>query len=87
MDQVFQPLIDHTRASFEGGEDQDHPGIPQASALSQAQEEFHRVEVVVEKPTYDLTVFKVHCGKLTLKIYTKGTACFASKPWCTTRSN
>jgi hypothetical protein len=44
-------------------------------------------EVVVEKPTYDLTVFKVHCGKLTLKIYTKATACFASKPWCTTRSN
>jgi len=27
---------------------------------------------VVETPTYDLTVFKVHYGKLTLKIYTKG---------------
>src|SRR5205823_4563696 len=25
-----------------------------------------------EKPTYDLTIFKLHCGKLTLKIYTKG---------------
>src|ERR1700751_3774544 len=23
-------------------------------------------------PTYDLTIFKLHCGKLTLKIYTKG---------------
>ena len=21
---------------------------------------------------YDLTIFKLHCGKLTLKIYTKG---------------
>jgi hypothetical protein len=25
-----------------------------------------------EKPAYDLTIFKLHCGKLTLKIYTKG---------------
>ena len=24
------------------------------------------------EPTYDLTLFKLHCGKLTLKIYTKG---------------
>jgi hypothetical protein len=23
-------------------------------------------------PTYDLTIFKLHCGKLTLMIYTKG---------------
>jgi isocitrate dehydrogenase (NAD+) len=29
-------------------------------------------EVAVEKPTYDLTILKLHCGKLTLKIYTKG---------------
>ena len=29
-------------------------------------------EVAVEKPAYDLTIFKLHCGKLTLKIYTKG---------------
>jgi hypothetical protein len=28
--------------------------------------------VVVESPTYDLTVFKVHFGHLTLKAYTKG---------------
>src|SRR5262249_9438432 len=29
-------------------------------------------EVAVERPVYDLTIFKLHCGKLTLKIYTKG---------------
>jgi hypothetical protein len=29
-------------------------------------------EVAVERPTYDLTIFKLRCGKLTLKIYTKG---------------
>ena len=27
---------------------------------------------MVEKPVYDLTVFKVHFGKLTIKIYSKG---------------
>ena len=27
---------------------------------------------MVERPTYDLTIFKLHCGKMTLKIYTKG---------------
>lgn len=27
---------------------------------------------MVERPTYDLTVFKVHFGKVTLKAYTKG---------------
>jgi hypothetical protein len=31
-----------------------------------------RWEIVVEKPTYDLTVFKIHCNKLSLKIYSKG---------------
>ena len=28
--------------------------------------------MTVEKPAYDLTIFKLHCGKLTLKIYSKG---------------
>lgn len=31
-----------------------------------------RCEVVVEKPMCDLTVFKLHFGKLTIKLYTKG---------------
>jgi hypothetical protein len=31
-----------------------------------------RLESVIEKPTYDLTVFKLHFGALTLKLYTKG---------------
>ena len=29
-------------------------------------------EVAVERPVYDLTIFKLQCGKLTLKCYTKG---------------
>jgi hypothetical protein len=31
-----------------------------------------RLEVAVERPQYDLTIFKLHFGKLTLKVYTKG---------------
>jgi hypothetical protein len=31
-----------------------------------------RLEVVTERPRYHLTVFKIHFGKLTLKVYTKG---------------
>lgn len=31
-----------------------------------------RLRVVTERPAYDLTVFKIHCGSLTLKMYTKG---------------
>jgi hypothetical protein len=27
---------------------------------------------VVEKPAYDLMIFKIHFGKLTVKLYTKG---------------
>jgi hypothetical protein len=29
-------------------------------------------QVTVERPSYDVTIFKVHCGKLALKIYSKG---------------
>ncbi len=31
-----------------------------------------RLEVVLEKPEYNMTVFKMHFGKLTLKMYSKG---------------
>ena len=31
-----------------------------------------RQEIVVERPTYNMTVFKIHFGKITAKCYTKG---------------
>jgi hypothetical protein len=31
-----------------------------------------RCEAVVERPVYDLTIFKIHFGKLTVKMYSKG---------------
>lgn len=71
MEQIFQGLIDRTRArlnvqnlktifGFKGRPHRDRKGKPP------------RLEAVVETPSYDLTIFKLHFGKLTLKAYTKG---------------
>ena len=71
MEQIFQGLIDRTRARLDvkrlktifgrkARPHRDRKGKPP------------RLEVVVETPAYDLTIFKLHFGKLTLKAYTKG---------------
>jgi hypothetical protein len=72
MDQVFQALIDRSRAQLDlktiktilGDK-----GRPKYRPRNMRTAEW---EVAVERPTYDLTVFKLHCGKLALKIYSKG---------------
>jgi hypothetical protein len=70
MEQVFQRMVDRTRARLD---------VPQLRTLFGTKRRPHwhwkrrpRLEVVLETPAYDLTVFKLHCGKLTLKAYTKG---------------
>jgi hypothetical protein len=70
MDQVFQSLIDRTRAPLGLDRIKTIFGNRKRPCRRKLRED--RYEVVVEAPTYDLTVFKVHYGKLTLKIYTKG---------------
>jgi hypothetical protein len=72
MEQVFQALIDRSRAPLDlktiktilGDK-----GRPKYRPRNMKAAEW---EVAVERPTYDLTVFKLHCGKLALKIYSKG---------------
>jgi hypothetical protein len=72
MEQVFQALIDRSRAPLNlktiktilGDK-----GRPKYRPRNMKAAEW---EVAVERPTYDLTVFKLHCGKLALKIYSKG---------------
>jgi len=63
-------MVDRTRARLD---------IPQLRTLFGAKRRPRsrgkhrpRLAVVLETPMYDLTVFKVHFGKLTLKAYTKG---------------
>ena len=70
MEQVFQRMVDRTRARLD---------IPQLRTLFGAKRRPRsrgkhrpRLAVVLETPMYDLTVLKVHFGKLTLKAYTKG---------------
>ena len=70
MEQVFQSLIDRTRAPLDLARVRTIFGSKKRPCRRKLRD--GRFEVAVETPTYDLTVFKVHYGKLTLKIYTKG---------------
>jgi hypothetical protein len=70
LEQVFQRMVDRTRARLD---------VRQVRTLLGTKRRPHwhwkrrpRMEVVLETPVYDLTVFKFHFGKLTLKAYTKG---------------
>ena len=71
MEEIFQGLIDRTRTRLD---------IKQLKTIFGVKARPHwdrkgktpRIEVVVERPQYDLTIFKLHFGKLTLKVYTKG---------------
>lgn len=70
MEQVFQSLIDRTRASLDLEKVKTIFGYQRRPWKKKFRE--GRYEAIVEKPEYGLTVIKVHYGKLTLKIYTKG---------------
>lgn len=70
MDQVFDSVIDRTRSLM---------NIDRVKTIfgwkTRPQKRFYgirRFESVVEIPSYDLTIFKLHFGRLTVKIYTKG---------------
>jgi len=72
MEQVFQALVDRTRAPLELKTIKTIFGYRRRPRYRKPKKHSPRWEVAVERPTYDLTIFKLHCGKLTLKIYTKG---------------
>jgi hypothetical protein len=71
MERVFAAIIDRTRARID---------VPVLKTLFGFKSRPHRdrkggpprLAAVTETPAYDLTVFKLHFGKLTLKAYTKG---------------
>ncbi len=70
LDQVYQSIIDQTRRNLNveriktmfGKRNRPHYSKSGNSAL----------RVCIEKPDYNLTVFKIHFGALTLKLYDKG---------------
>ena len=71
LEQVVQGLIDRTRSRL---------GVPELRTIFGQKHRPHQdrkdratqIAVRVETPVYDLTLFKLHFGKLTLKAYTKG---------------
>jgi len=72
MEQVFQALIDRSRVLLNLKTVRTILGYQRRPKYRKRKSKSAEWEVTVEKPTYDLTIFKLHCGKLTLKIYTKG---------------
>jgi hypothetical protein len=72
MDQVFQALIDRSRAPMDLETIKTILGTQRRPRYRARKNKSVEWEVAVERPVYDLTIFKLHCGKLTLKIYTKG---------------
>jgi hypothetical protein len=71
MDRLFNTVIDRTRSRLD---------VPKVRTLFGSKGRPHRPggelsprqAVVIEKPRWNLTIFKVHFGLLTLKAYTKG---------------
>jgi hypothetical protein len=71
MEQIFQGLIDRTRARLTVKRLKTIFGV-KCRPHRDRKDKAPRLEVVVETPAYDLTIFKLHFGQLTLKVYTKG---------------
>jgi len=72
MDEVFQTLIDRSRAPLDMKTVKTILGYRRRPTFRRRRKKSEEWEVSVEKPKYDLTIFKLHCHLLTLKIYTKG---------------
>jgi len=71
LDQVFQGVIDRSRGPLDLQTLKTIFGR-RSRPRRQAHHPPPRIEAVLETPTYDLTVFKLHFGKLTVKLYSKG---------------
>jgi len=72
MDEVVQALIDRTRGRLDLDRVKTIFGDKKRPHYDRRKKNPTRWGVVVETPTHDLTVLKVHYGKMTLKIYPKG---------------
>jgi hypothetical protein len=71
MDQVFDTMVDRTRARLDVPKLRTLFGIKKRPPIN-PRDLSPRVAAVIERPGYGLTIFKVHFGALTLKGYTKG---------------
>jgi hypothetical protein len=72
MEQVFQALIDRSRVRLDLKTVKTILGCKRRPKYRSRKKRAAEWEVAVERPAYDLTIFKLHCGGLTLKVYSKG---------------
>lgn len=72
MDRVFNTVVDRTRTRLDVPTLRTLFGVKQRPRSGSDRELSLREAVVIETPRWDLTLFKVHFGLLTLKGYTKG---------------
>jgi hypothetical protein len=70
MEQVFERMVDHTRARLDVPQLRSIFGAKQRPRQTRRRDE-PRLAIVVETLEYGLSVYKVHFGNLTLKAYTK----------------
>jgi hypothetical protein len=72
MDKVFNHIVDRTRARLDVPTLRTLFGAKQRPSRNGSSEPSLQLAALIETPRYDLTLFKVHFGNLTLKAYTKG---------------
>ena len=70
MQQLFDAVVDRTRSRLDVPKIRTIFGAAQRPRRTRKQSSM--IEAAIETPTYDLTVFKLHFGRLTGKAYTKG---------------
>ncbi len=71
LEQIFQGVVDRTRYQLNIKILRTIFGAKERPSCIKNRKK-PREEVVVERPKYNLTVFKLHFGKFTVKLYTKG---------------
>ena len=72
MDRLFNTMVDRTRSRLDMPKVRTLFGSKGRPHRKPGNELSPRQAVVIEKPRWNLTIFKVHFGHLTLKAYTKG---------------
>jgi hypothetical protein len=73
MEAAFQGMIDRTRVRLDIKRLKTIFGRKQRPYRHRGRKQ-PREEIVIERPTYDLTIFKIHFGVMTVKLYTKADA-------------
>ena len=72
MEKMFDRIVDRTRARMDVPTLRTLFGAKQRPGRNGSSELSLQLAAMIETPRYDLTMFKVHFGLLTLKAYTKG---------------